>query len=140
MALVPAPFDEVVRANVVIRNRYVLDRIAKEIAPGFNRADKEYLATLRQTENFSLSFDVDKLPQPYDKPVLIITGRHDSGVGFADAGKLVKGYHRSTYVVLDRAGHSVHLEQVELFNHLTAEWLRRVDESIHTLTPEMTAS
>lgn len=38
-------------------------------------------------------------------------------------------YPRASFAVLDRAGHSLHLEQRGLFEALVGEWLDRVEEA-----------
>jgi pimeloyl-ACP methyl ester carboxylesterase len=38
-------------------------------------------------------------------------------------------YPRGSYVVLDRAGHNLQIEQPIVFNALVNEWLDRVEEA-----------
>ena len=75
------------------------------------------------------SFDVDKLNNKFDKPTLILLGRQDNCVGYKDAWNILENFPRATFAVLDRAGHSLQIEQEELFNSLINEWLVRVNES-----------
>jgi pimeloyl-ACP methyl ester carboxylesterase len=57
-------------------------------------------------------------------------GRQDAAVGWRDAWKVIEQYPRASFVVLDRAGHGLGVEQRGLFQALTAEWLDRVEESV----------
>ena len=63
---------------------------------------------------------------PFTKPVLIVTGRQDSAVGWLDSWRLLEHYPRATFAVLDRAGHALAHEQGPLLVALMAEWLDRV--------------
>jgi len=68
--------------------------------------DFEFLTKIReQPKNYAFSFDVDKLPEPFPGPSLIIAGRQDSIAGYRDAWNILENYPRATYVVFDRAGH-----------------------------------
>jgi hypothetical protein len=41
----------------------------------------------------------------------------------------LENYPRGTFVVLDRAGHGLGVEQEDLFRALVGEWLDRVEET-----------
>jgi len=96
--------------------------------PAFAIADHEFLEQLRK--NYTFSFDIDSLSQPFPAPALILTGRFDHWCGYREAYKLLDNYPRATFAVLDRAGHALSLEQKSLFKALTSEWLDRVEEYI----------
>jgi pimeloyl-ACP methyl ester carboxylesterase len=85
--------------------------------------------TRLQSHGYPLSFDVDAAP-PFEKPTLILVGRQDGMVGYRDAWEILENYPRSTFAVLDRAGHNLQIEQETLFNALVNEWLDRVEENI----------
>ncbi len=72
------------------------------------------------------SYDVDDLNGTFDKPGLLLAGREDTEVGYSDQLKLLESYPRTTFALLDKAGHNLQIEQPELFNSLVAEWLERV--------------
>ena len=79
-------------------------------------------------EGYSFSFNVDKLERPFDKPSLMLAGRQDTSVGYSDLLQIVKNYSRGTFAILDRAGHSLQIEQEVVFNGMVNEWLDRVVE------------
>lgn len=112
----------------VVQNAYNWERFRDEILCGLRVADQAFLQKLRPI--YSFSFDVDQLPQPFSKPVVIFTGRQDSAVGYRDAWRLLEHYPRGTFAVLDSAGHNAHIEQNQLFNALMGEWLDRVQEAM----------
>lgn len=91
-------------------------------------ANGPFLEKLRQRADYS--FDVDKLPQPFAGPVVILLGRQDSSVGYQDAWHILENYPRASFAVLDRAGHNLQIEQPQLFNALVGEWLDRVQEAL----------
>lgn len=114
-------------AIAVVQSQDTWDRYDKEIYSGVRIADGAFLEKLRN-ERFSFSFDVDTLAEKYNKPVLLLLGRQDSSVGYKDAWNILDNYPRGTFAVLDRAGHNLQIEQVEIFNVLVGEWLDRVEE------------
>ena len=132
VAMVPEGLAPVILSNTVVQTKPVIERILTEFGPGFARINAEFVGQLRQPENYSFSFDVRESDTTYDKPTLILTGRQDSTVGFAEAYGVSNLYTRATYAVLDRAGHGVYMEQDTLFKVLVHEWLDRVEESMST--------
>ncbi len=112
----------------VVQTEETWKRHKENIAPGTGSADWAFLSKF-QREGYSLSFDPDRLPAPFSKPSLILTGRQDISVGYRDAWTIVENFSRGTYAVLDRAGHDLESEQPRLFNMLMGEWLDRTEES-----------
>lgn len=112
----------------VVQSRKMLESMLTDILPAIEMADSRFLEKLES--HFSFSFDVDKLPEPFTAPTLILTGRQDSDCGYYDAWHILENYPRGTFVVLDRAGHGLGIEQENLFRVLASEWLDRVEEFI----------
>ena len=129
----PTNFEGVAEENVtgfknmaVVQTQEQLEVWKGDILPGLKVADGEFLGRLR--ENYTFSFDISALPEPFAKPALFLHGRQDNICGYRDAWKILESYPRATYAVLDRAGHCLQMEQRVLFEALTGEWLDRVDE------------
>lgn len=108
----------------VIQTQAMLEARKKYIIPGTSRANYAFLNKLQTT----YSFDVEKLPQPFPAPTLFLLGRQDAAVGYRAAWHIIENYPRASFVVLDRAGHNLHMEQPTLYNALVREWLDRVEE------------
>lgn len=70
VAMIPKDFRPMVLGAMAVITKPVIERIRDEILPVFSKGDKEFLACLRQNENFSCSHDVDDLATPFDKPTL----------------------------------------------------------------------
>jgi pimeloyl-ACP methyl ester carboxylesterase len=113
----------------VVQNQKTWERTQKEVLVGLEVADEAFLTQL-QTHGYAFSFDVDAVSMPFEKPTLILTGRQDSWVGYRDAWDILENYPRSTFAVLDRAGHNAQIEQEQLFNAFVNEWLDRVEENL----------
>lgn len=111
----------------VVQNKEIWERYDKEIFFAVRIADSPFLEKLRN-ESFSFSFDVDALNEKFVKPVLFLLGRQDSSVGYKDAWSILDNFPRGTFAVLDRSGHNLQLEQVNIFNTLVNEWLDRIEE------------
>ncbi|MCB0084055.1 MAG: alpha/beta hydrolase, partial [Caldilineaceae bacterium] len=111
--------------TLVVQDDAVLAQM-QDIVDGILSSDEETLSRIRQRHGFSFAADV--LSEPFAKPVLILTGKQDSIVGYEQAGDLLQYYPRATYAVLDRAGHGVNMEQPVIYTLLVNEWLDRVAE------------
>lgn len=111
----------------VVQSKEIWERYDNEIFSGVRIADAPFLEKLRN-EKFSFSFNVDALKEKFEKPVLLLMGRQDSSVGYKDAWGILDNFTRGTFAVLDRAGHNLQLEQVEVFNTLVNEWIDRAEE------------
>ena len=112
----------------VVHSREVLESLRRDVIPARQMAAHDFLEKIRK--EYLFSFDVDNLPQPLVKPALFLMGRQDSLVGYRDAWNVIEQYPRASFVVLDRAGHGLEVEQKGLFRALVAEWLDRVEESV----------
>lgn len=84
--------------------------------------DNEFL---RKTLKGSFSFDVEKTLEKirFRGPVLILTARYDTAVGYADQFEWINIFPHSTYVMVDGAGHNVNIDQPEMFNNAVSGWL-----------------
>lgn len=110
----------------VVQNQWNWVRYRDEIIPGLMTADKMFLQRI-QNHGYEFSMNILKQMKPFYKPVLILTGRQDSSVGYRDAWNIVENYPRGTYTVLDMAGHNLQIEQETLFNALVSDWLNRIE-------------
>ena len=59
-----------------------------------------------------------------------MVGRQDHVSGYREQWDVLENYPRATFVVLDRAGHRLQIEQPELFDALVDEWFDRVEEHL----------
>jgi pimeloyl-ACP methyl ester carboxylesterase len=113
-------------ARAVVQSQSVWERFRDEMLSGASIADRAFLTRLR----FNCSFDVAALPQPFPRPVLLLTGRQDHIAGYRLQLRLLEQYPRGAFAVLDRAGHLLPIEQPQLLNAFVSEWLERVRESL----------
>lgn len=109
----------------IIQTRPVWERFKSDIIVGLESYDTDFLHNVLDG---AFSYEVDPPERPFDKPTLILVGRQDTEVGYADQFKLMEYYTRASYVVLDAAGHNLQIEQPELFAATVKEWLNRVVE------------
>lgn len=111
----------------VVQSSENLEFFRTAIKPGFFSADNEFLSRLAQRIEYS--FDL-AAATPMMAPALILAGRQDSVTGYRDIWDMLELFPRSTFAVLDRAGHALSSEQQALFTALTHEFLDRVEESL----------
>ena len=112
---------------IAVQDKRRWERFQLDILPGIKTKDTVFIERLKK-EGYRFSFDVDKLERPFDKPSLMLAGRQDTSVGYADLLKIIENYSRGTFAILDRAGHGLQLEQEVVFNCMVNEWLDRVME------------
>jgi len=115
------------KGMAVVQTQAHLDAWKAYIIPGVERANYAFLDGLQR----EYSFDVEKPPQPFRAPALFLMGRQDSSVGYRDAWRIIENYPHASFIVLDRAGHCLQMEQPKLYEALVHEWLDRVEEYIH---------
>jgi pimeloyl-ACP methyl ester carboxylesterase len=107
----------------VVQTPETVRRFRDEILAGLDLADHTALTRIRRRW---LVTDPPESGQPFTRPTLIVTGRQDAVVGYADQFALLPHYPRATFATLDVAGHNLQIEQPALFAALVHEWLDRV--------------
>lgn len=111
----------------VLQNKRVWERFKQDILPGLEIADYAFLEN-SLGQHVPYTVNVDLVEKPYRQPTLMLMGRQDSAVGYRDHWQLVENYDRASFVILDKAGHNLEIEQEILFNEIVKEWLTRVLE------------
>jgi pimeloyl-ACP methyl ester carboxylesterase len=109
----------------VIQNQRVWERFSADILPGLKMADYAFLEN-SLGQHVPYAVDVDLIEKPYRQPTLMVMGRQDSVVGYRDHWQLIENYPRASFMILDKAGHNLQIEQDLLFNALVKEWLDRI--------------
>jgi pimeloyl-ACP methyl ester carboxylesterase len=110
----------------VVQSKHIYERYKNEIIVGMDIANHTFLETYRES-GYGFSFDVDKLDKKFDQPTLLVMGRQDSVVGFKDAWTILDNFTRASFVVLDKVGHNLQIEQEEVYDSLVHDWLNRVE-------------
>ncbi len=118
---------------LVLQDQKRWNRFTQDIIPGIRTKDRAFLERY-QKQGYGLSFDVDQLEHPFNRPSLIFSGRQDASVGYHDSLKLIENFSHGTFAILDRAGHGLEVEQETVFNCLVDEWLNRVEEDDRRLS------
>lgn len=95
----------------------------KHIVPGYLVHDADAYARLRQSYD-PATISKGSEPGLLGGRNLILTGKRDSVVGWKDQVQIVDEYQNASYVVLEGAGHNVHLDQPEIVHLLIRHWLR----------------
>ncbi len=125
------PDEAWMREMAVVQSRKVVEALRHTAPSDRVPGDSAFQAKIRdKPENYEFSFPVDALPKPCPAPTLIVAGRQDSSVGYRDAWEILENYPRATFVVLDRSGHLLGVEQADLLRTLASEWLDRVEEYV----------
>jgi pimeloyl-ACP methyl ester carboxylesterase len=56
----------------------------------------------------------------------MLMGCQNSSTGYRDHWRLIENYPHASFMVLDKVGHNLEIEQPELFTALVKEWFERV--------------
>jgi len=109
----------------VVQTQRVWQKFAEDILPGLKAADYTFLEN-SLSQNVPYKVNVDQIERPYRQPTLFVMGRQDCAVGYHDQWQLIENFPRASFVILDKAGHNLQIEQDTLFHALVREWLDRV--------------
>ncbi|HPH96095.1 MAG TPA: alpha/beta hydrolase [Anaerolineaceae bacterium] len=109
----------------VVQTRRVWERFAADILPGLEAADYAFLEN-SLGRHVPYAVNVDQVEKPYRQPTLFVMGRQDVAVGYHDHWQLIENFSRASFVILDKAGHNLQIEQDVLFTAMVKEWLERV--------------
>ncbi len=107
----------------VVHTAETAARFNEAVMPSLGRFDAEAVGALMS--NSTLLPDPDEVA--FLAPSLVLTGRHDSLVGFRDQLALIDSYPDATHVVLADAGHALPHENPTLTNQLLRDWLTRTN-------------
>lgn len=100
-------------------------RFQKYVAPGLKEANQQVLEAV--ASDYSIKpIPEEAVSEGYRKPSLHIFGRQDHVVGYQDGFRWLEHYQRGTFMVVDSAGHNVHLERPQLVKALIEDWLERI--------------
>lgn len=98
------------------------------VLPGLKAVNPDAIARL------NANYTLDPLPgerlKNFNKPVLIVAGRQDGVVGFADQWELTHQIPHASYALIDEAGHMAQIEQPRIVFELVREWATRVLEEL----------
>lgn len=111
--------------GLVVQRPAIVEKIARTKLPAAAAHDEALEA--RVAARFLFSFHDDIAARPFDKPALIVSGRQDSIAGYADSLAGLAAYPRSTYALLDTAGHALSWERPAVFKALVLDWLDRLE-------------
>jgi len=133
MALVPAAQLPDLGGEVLIQTPAYIEELLAKFAIANASMAKNNNAVLEAIRNDPKRYSLPLLESggevKFERPALILAGRHDDVVGYRDAIRLLEVYTRASFVVLDRGTHFLPVDEGELVEGLVLDWLRRVDEA-----------
>ncbi len=103
----------------VVHTEETVQRFNDAVVPSLGRFDGD--AVQRVMNEWSLDPNPDQAA--FDAPTLIVTGRHDSWVGYRDQAALLDQYPRADYVVLTDTGHALPHERPGILAALLGDLL-----------------
>ncbi len=101
------------------------ERYRAAVLPGIRAYDRA--AARRIRADFTLSTEPEsRLAEPLAAPSLLVNARQDSVVGYTDQLRLVRHYDRMAVLLVDRAGHNVHIDRPGLVRNAITDWIARM--------------
>jgi pimeloyl-ACP methyl ester carboxylesterase len=132
MALIPAAQLPDLGGEVLVQTpAYVSTLLAKVTVANAStiKNDKAVLEAIRNDpKRYSLPLLESGGEVSFERPALILTGRHDDVVGYRDALRLLELYPRASFAVLDRGTHFLPVDEGALVEGLVLDWLKRIRE------------
>lgn len=119
----PDAFHEHLERALGRRSRSVVQQVLRALDAG-GPGDEDYQDALQGGDAYFLA-DEDDDTAVFDRPTLVVTGRQDRIVGFADQFRRMTAYPRGTFVTADLAGHYLPYERPEVLRSVSLEWLIR---------------
>lgn len=105
----------------VRRTPQTWQRFVDAVLPGLRAADAEAMARL------GARYVLDVPDVSFTGPTLVVTGRQDQVVGYADQARLWRrAYPNATYVAVHGAGHNVHIDAPDIVEAHLTQWARDV--------------
>ncbi|MBH0168235.1 alpha/beta fold hydrolase [Fictibacillus sp. 18YEL24] len=115
---------------MIYQNEENLKCFLEEVQPGRLLANRKFLTSDWREKGYFLSqepfSDVSCLPQE----VLLILGKQDHICGYQDYQFMLDKFPHSNRVILDLAGHMLHIEQRRTVQQLVGDWLYSTKETI----------
>jgi pimeloyl-ACP methyl ester carboxylesterase len=103
----------------VVRTPVTARRYRDRVVPGKTLVDETALGRI------FAGWTIDVGSSAFSAPTLVVAGRHDSVVGYADAAELLERYPHATLTVIEDAGHALMHERPKLLAALLGDWLDR---------------
>jgi pimeloyl-ACP methyl ester carboxylesterase len=107
----------------VYQNKENLDYFLNEIQPGRFLANREFLTSNWREKGYFFSEEPFQNVENLRQPALIILGKQDSICGYKDYGLLLNKFPNSTHIILNKAGHMLHIEKRKIVQQLVEDWL-----------------
>ncbi len=109
----------------VVQTAESWERFREAALPGIEAADHTAMHSLQRRYVLpDVPEDRGPLPQT---PVTVLAGRQDQVVGFRDQYEMTMRYARGSYIMVDGAGHNVHLDQPGLAYRAIDAWKDRLE-------------
>ncbi|MGF2616551.1 alpha/beta fold hydrolase [Rossellomorea aquimaris] len=108
---------------MAIQTKNSWDLFLKEIQPGRELADREFLTSDWRENHYFLESDPFSSLESIEVPALFLMGKQDWICGWEDQYEVFKKFTRASFIVLDGAGHMLHIEKREMASACVNEWL-----------------
>ncbi|WP_328084761.1 alpha/beta hydrolase [Fictibacillus nanhaiensis] len=108
---------------MICQNEVNLKCFLEEVQPGRLLANRKFLSSNWKEEGYFLSQEPFSDGSTLQQKLLLILGKHDHICGYQDFEFLLEKFPHSNRVILDYAGHMLHIEQRRIVQQLVGDWL-----------------
>ncbi len=107
---------------MVVQTQETFERTRDEVHPSMQKGDKKFLKRFAG-KGYGFADEAEFLQTPIITPMLFISGREDTMVGYEDAAELAAIYPNTDIMVFANAGHNLPIEQSGKFNAVVSAWM-----------------
>ncbi len=107
---------------MIYQNKENLEHFLK---PGRLLANREFLTSNWREKGYFLTEEPFHDRVVLSQPALVMLGKQDSICGYEDYDFLLDKFSRTTFVILDSAGHMVQIDKRVLVQELIKDWLSK---------------
>ncbi len=111
--------------NAVIINQEEWIKFKQHIRPAFSTIDQAFVRELFYNR-YRISQNVDDIDSSYSFPTMFLIGKQDHVVGYRDAWNIFENFVRGSFLLIDRAGHNILLEQQDLVRSILQRFLEEI--------------
>lgn len=108
---------------MICQNEGNLKCFLEEVQPGRLIANRKFLTSNWREEGYFLSHEPFRDVSSLQQELLLLLGKQDHICGYQDYEFLMDKFPHSNRVILDLAGHMLHIEQRKMVQQLVEEWL-----------------
>lgn len=104
-------------------NKETYDRYRQFVYPSMEINETNDFKSGKFKGKFGIDINKAIAKTDYDGPTLILTAKNDRAVGYENQYSWLSTFMHGTYIVIDGAGHNIHVDRPEVFKKVVGEFI-----------------